>query len=161
MQRLEPLLVKAFVAKLAVEALDVAVLHGPAWLDQDLLDAVAMCRGHQGSAGELRTVVGAHGQRLAAKDSGTVEQPGGVLTRDAPVNSDVHALVAEVIGHRQTFDAPAVGQAVTDEVHAPHLVDALGQLQRHAFRGGTPDLLAPAHGQVQMLVIIGHHSGRR
>jgi hypothetical protein len=37
--------------------------------------------------------------------------------------------VAEVIGHGQALDAPPVGQAVADEVHAPHLVDALGDVQ--------------------------------
>jgi hypothetical protein len=44
--------------------------------------------------------------------------------------------VAEVIGHGQTLDAPAVGQAVADEVHAPDLIDRLGDLQRHALAVG-------------------------
>src|SRR5450830_469813 len=39
-QRLEPLLVEALVPELAIEALDVAVLHGPPRLDQDVADAM-------------------------------------------------------------------------------------------------------------------------
>ena len=35
-QRLEPVLVQALVAEPTVEALDVAVLHGSRWLDQDV-----------------------------------------------------------------------------------------------------------------------------
>lgn len=38
----------------------------------------------------------------------------------------------------KALDAPTIGKTVTDEVHAPHLTDALGKLQRQALRGGTP-----------------------
>ena len=44
-QRLEPLFVQTFIPELAVEALDIAVLHRPARLDQDVPDAVAVCPG--------------------------------------------------------------------------------------------------------------------
>jgi hypothetical protein len=163
-QRLEPLLVQALVPELSVEALDVAVLHGPAWLDQNVANTVAVRPGHEGPTGELRTVVGANGQRVATKDGRAIKQPGDVLTRDAPVHGNVHALVAEVVGHRQKFDASSIGQAVADEVHAPHLVDALGQLQRHPLRGGPLGLLALAHGQVGFAVQAIHafvvHAGK-
>jgi hypothetical protein len=43
-QCLEPVLVQALVQEPAVEALDVAVLHGPPRLDQDVTDAVALAR---------------------------------------------------------------------------------------------------------------------
>ena len=58
--------------------------------------------------------------------------------------------MAEVVRHGQAFVAPAGGQAVAHEVHAPQLVDVLGKLQRHALRCRPPDLLAPAHGQVRL-----------
>ena len=67
-------------------------------------------------------------------------------------NGDFQALMAEVVGHGQAFDAPATGQAVRDEIHAPHLVDRLGQLQRHPLAGWALGLLAPAHRQVGILV---------
>ena len=53
--------VQALVPEPAVEALDVAVLHRSAGLDQDVPDAVALRSADEGSAGELRAVVGAHG----------------------------------------------------------------------------------------------------
>jgi hypothetical protein len=46
MQVLEPALVQVLVAKLAVEALDVAVLHRAPRLDQDMADTVCLCSGH-------------------------------------------------------------------------------------------------------------------
>ena len=57
MQCLEPVLVQALIPEPAVEALDVAVLHGPPWFDQDVPDAVALCPVDEGPAGELRSVV--------------------------------------------------------------------------------------------------------
>jgi hypothetical protein len=53
-QRLEPVLVQALVAEPEVEALDVAVLHGPAWHDQDVPDAVALRPCDEGTSGGLR-----------------------------------------------------------------------------------------------------------
>jgi hypothetical protein len=102
----------------------------------------------KGPAGEPRTVVGTRRQRIAAEDGSLVEQPRDVLARDAPVHSDAHAFMAEVVGHRQALDSPAGTQAVADEIHTPHLIDAAGQLQRHALGRRALDLLALAHGQV-------------
>ena len=152
MQGLEPLLVQALVPELAVEALDVAVLHGPARLDQDVAYTMAVGPGRKGPTGELRAVVGAHGQRVAAEGGRAIQQPRHVLARDAPVHCDVHALVAEVIDHRETFDAPASTETVADEIHAPDLIDASGQLERHALRRRPSDLPAPAHGKVGFAV---------
>jgi hypothetical protein len=52
--------------------------------------------------------------------------------------------MAEVIGHCQALDAPPAGQAVADEVHAPDLIDAVGQLQWHALRSRPLGLVAPS-----------------
>lgn len=59
----------------------------------------------------------------------------------------IDLIADETYGHRQAFNAPTVGQAVTDEIHAPHLIDTLGQLQRHALRGGRLTYLRrePSH----------------
>ena len=80
LQRLEPFLVQALVPELSVEALDVAVLHRPAWLDQDVPDAVAVRPGHESPAGELRAVVRSHRQRVAAKQRSPVQDARDVLT---------------------------------------------------------------------------------
>ena len=148
LQRLEPLFVQALVPELAVEALDVAVLHGPSRLDQDVTDAVGLRPAHKGATGELRPVVGANSQRVASEHGRLIQQSRNVLPRDSPVHRDAHALVAEVVGDRQALDAPPCAQAVADEVHAPHLVDCAGKLQRHALIGRPLGLLALAHRQV-------------
>jgi hypothetical protein len=47
LQRLEPLLVQALVPELPIEALDVALLHGPARLDQDVPYAMPLRATHE------------------------------------------------------------------------------------------------------------------
>lgn len=113
MQRLEPLLVQALVAELAVEALDVAVLHGLARSDQDVPDAMAGGPGHEGSTGELRAVIGPHRRGVAAEDRCLVEHACHVRARDAEIHGDVDALVAEVIGHQWSLAAGRVPVATT------------------------------------------------
>jgi hypothetical protein len=44
--------------------------------------------------------------------------------------------MAEVVRDRQAFDAPPVSQAIADEVHAPHLIDLLRDLERHTLMTG-------------------------
>lgn len=58
-QGLEPALVQMLVTELAVEALDVAVLHLAPRLDQDVANAVRLRPGHECPSGELRAVVNA------------------------------------------------------------------------------------------------------
>ncbi len=79
-QRFEPMLIEVLVTELAVEALDVAVLHGSPGLDQDVANAVGLCPRREYRAGELGAIVCAHCQRVAAKARCTVEQSGDVLS---------------------------------------------------------------------------------
>jgi hypothetical protein len=60
--------------------------------------------------------------------------------------------VAEVICHRQALEPPTIGQAVADEVHAPHLIDRARQLQRHPLTRRALGLPALAHRQVRRAV---------
>jgi len=151
-ERLEPLFVEVLIAELAVEALDVAVLHRPPGLDQDVADAARLRPGHEDPAGEFRAVIGAYGQRVTPKPGRLIQHPGHVLARDAVVHGDLYALVAEVISHCQVLQAPAIGQAVRDEIHAPDLIDRAGKLLRHTLVDGALALLAPAHSQVGLAV---------
>jgi len=152
LERLEPVLVQAFVAESPVEALDVAVLHGPAWLDQDVPDAATLRPSDERPAGELRAVVGSHGRWVATEQGGLIQKPGDVLAAHAVVHRNVHAFMAEVIGYGQTLQPPAIGQAVAHKVHAPHLVDSLCQVQGRPLRRWPADLLALAHGQIRITV---------
>ncbi len=144
----EPVLVQAFVAKLAVEALDVGILRGLAWLVEDVAHALGLGPGHEGSARELWPLVGSHGLRVAPEPRNLVEHAHDVLAADAVIHSDVHALVAEVIGHGQALDAPTAGQAVADEVHAPDFIDGTALVQRHPFELQALLAAALTHRQV-------------
>ena len=141
------MVIQAFVPKLAVEALDVAVLHRSARLNEDVANPVGLCPCHESPAGELWAIVGTHRNRIATEQGRPIEKPSHIQATDAVVGRNVHALVAEIVGHGQALEAPAVGQAVAHEVHAPHLIDALGDLQRHAFVHRALRLLALAHCQ--------------
>jgi len=77
-QRLEPVLVQTLITKLAVEALNIAVLHWPPWFDQDVPNAMALRPGHEDAASEFRPVVSSHSQRISAEGGSTVEQTGDV-----------------------------------------------------------------------------------
>lgn len=88
-ERGEPVLVQALVAELAVEALDVAVLHGAARLDQQMRDAVLLGPRDEGATGELGAVVGTHGARIAAEPGGLVQNAHDIGTADAMVDGDV------------------------------------------------------------------------
>ncbi len=151
-QRLEPLLVEALVAELAVEALDEPILRRLARCDQDVAHAATRGPGHECLTGEFRSVVGSDGCGVAAESRGLVEQARHVGARNAVVDRNVHTFMAEVVGHGQALQPSAVGQTVADKIHAPHLVDRFGQLQRHALGRRAPDLLALAHSQVGLAV---------
>ncbi len=144
--------VQALVSEPAIKAPDVAVLHGPPWLDQDVSNAMALRPADEGPAGELWPVVCPDGSWVASEPRGQLQQPDHVLTVDAVVHCNVHRLVAEVIGHGQALQASSVGQAVADEVHAPNFIDLGGHAQRCALGRRPAHLLAFAHGKVGIAV---------
>lgn len=127
-------------------------LHRPPGLDQNVTHVMSLRPGDEGPAGELRPVVGSHRRWIAPEDRRPVQQPRHVLTGDAIVHGDVHALVREVVGHGQALDAPAVGQTVGNEVHAPHLVDTASYRKWHALAGCAPHLLALTNRQLRLAV---------
>ena len=59
-QRVEPMLVQAFVPKIAVETFNVAVLHWAARLNQDVANPVSLSPRHECATGEFGSVVGSH-----------------------------------------------------------------------------------------------------
>ncbi len=58
LQSLKPVFVEMFVSELAVETLDVAVLHGVPWLNQNVSNPMALLPSQKRSTCELRSVVG-------------------------------------------------------------------------------------------------------
>jgi len=158
------MLVEMLVTELAVETLDVTILHGSPWLDQDVANPVRLRPSQECPTCEFRPVVGPNHLGIATKQSCLIQQPRDVLTRDPVVNGDIDALMAEVIRHGEILQSPAVAQAVGHKVHAPDLIYLCGQLQRHTLMHGTLGLLALANGQVGVAVKPIHpfviHSGK-
>ena len=76
---LKQLLVQALVTKLDIEALDVAVLLWPSWLNQDVAHAMGRCPSHEGATGELRAIVCAYSQRITLKGRSLIQEMGHVL----------------------------------------------------------------------------------
>ena len=100
-QRLEPLLIQALVAELAVEALDAGVLRRATRVVEQMAHAAAVCPGHEGAAGELWPLVGAHR---------------GVVVHAIGVDGAVHQL-DQVQRGRQPSDfkpMPTVGKGVEE-----------------------------------------------
>lgn len=147
LQRGEPVFVEAFVAELAVEALDAGVLGGLAWLDQQQLHAVGDGPLVEGSSGELRPLIGPDHGRIAAEAAHHFQDVGHALPVDAAGDRDLHGLLGAVVDHSQALDRPAVGQGVEHEVHRPGVVRTGRDLQRAAFDRGALALSPFAHGQ--------------
>lgn len=72
MQGLKPDIVQMLATELAIDALDVAFLHRATWLKQDVANAMSLRPGHEGPAGEFRSVVSAHRLWIPAKQRGTL-----------------------------------------------------------------------------------------
>lgn len=87
------------------------------------------------SAGEPRPVINSHDLGAAPKRCSPIQQTGDVMPVNAKVSCDVHAFVREVVCHRQAFDTPGDGarpiNSITDEIHAPGLVDPPSGHQRY------------------------------
>jgi len=66
-QALKPLLIQAFVSELSIETLDVAVLHRPARLNQNVVNPVQSGPSQEGAACEFRTVICAKCNWVASK----------------------------------------------------------------------------------------------
>jgi len=56
-QVLKPLLIQAFVTELSIEALDIAVLHEPSRLNQNVINAMQSGSSQEGSACKFWPVV--------------------------------------------------------------------------------------------------------
>ena len=62
------LLIQAFVSELSIETLDVAVLHRPARLNQNVANAMQSGSSQEGAACDFRTVICANCNWVASKN---------------------------------------------------------------------------------------------
>ena len=137
----ELVFVEAFVAELAVEALDVAVLGGFSWGDEAMVDGVLVRPALQRQARELGSVVGDQARRFAAQRDDEVEHTRDPRAGQRGVGLDPQALAGVVILHGEQAQRTTADHAVMHEVEAPSLV---GALRRGRRRTAAHDaLLAP------------------
>ena len=78
-QRLKPVLVQTLIAELAIEALDVAVVHRASGLDEDVQYAVSLLPGDEGAIGKLWTVIRSHSRWVAPEERYLIQQTHHVL----------------------------------------------------------------------------------
>ena len=72
------MLVQAFISKLAVETLDVPVLHRSARLDQDVANSMGLRPSHKNLTGELWAIIGVHCTWVSPKGGSPIQKPGNV-----------------------------------------------------------------------------------
>jgi hypothetical protein len=73
-------------------------------------------------AGELGPVVHGDRPRRSAAGDYSIERQSHLLSAERRVGMEQQALAGELVDHRQHADPAAVGQPLSDEIHAPLLV---------------------------------------
>src|SRR5208283_4736466 len=139
----EPVLVQALVAELAVEALDIAVLHRFSRLDEVLLHPFGEAPLVQRTPGELRAVVGADLPWSSALADQPLQHPHHARSRQRGVHLNRQALTRVVIHHVQRAQLASRAERVGHEVQRPHLVRCRGRRQgqtRHTCTTLAPPL---------------------
>lgn len=115
-ERRKPVLVKAFVAELAVERFDVRTLRWLARLNQFQRDTVRIYPLVKRAAREFGSLVGSHRLGIATEAGCTVQCPSDIQASDAMVNDHVNSLFREVVDDGQALHAPAVGKRIHHEI---------------------------------------------
>lgn len=111
-ERREPVLVKTFVAELAVERFNVGILRWLARLNQLQSDAVRIRPLVKRAAREFGSLVCSHCLGIAAKASCADQCPSDIQTGDAMVDDDVDSLFRKIVDDGQALHAPAVGKRI-------------------------------------------------
>ena len=121
-KRDEDVLVQAFVAQPAVEALDEDVLHRLARRDVVPLDPGILGEAQDGPADQLCAVVRDDHAGLPATGDDLAQFAHNPHARQRGVDDQGQAFPREVIDDREHTEAPTVVERVGEEVEAPALV---------------------------------------
>lgn len=135
-QRGEHMGVEHFVAEAAVEAFDVAVLHGAAGLDVKEPNVVLFTPGDELGGDELGSVVDPDlsGQRMAVLE--LFEQPDDALGRQRGVDLDGQGLAHAFVEDVERAVAFAAPKRVVHEVHRPLETGLRRGVERFLDAGG-------------------------
>src|SRR5882757_8965758 len=135
--------IEAFVAQLAVEALDVTVLGRPARRDVRKFDATAFAPGVEVAAAELGPVVAAQRARTGPAFEDALQHPCDLPRADPGVGFGGQAFAGELIDYGQHPQRPPVTDSVVHKVQCPLLIGPRELRQWHPPMGESPPRLAP------------------
>jgi len=130
----KPVDIEAFVAELAIEALQVAVLHRPPRLDEIQLDVVFVGPDVERLPGELGAVIQRDPLGGAVPEEELLQQPHYPLAGQRRVDVDREALARDDIEHIEGAEAASVAEHVVHEVHRPRLPRLPGYCSRSPRR---------------------------
>jgi len=128
------MLVEAFVAEAAVEALGEGVLHRFARRNVVPTETAFLLPPQDGVRGEFAAVVADDEQRLLALCNDGIELAYHPGAGDRGINDQRQALAGEVVDHHEHAEATAIGQHAGDEVEASGWDPAAAPLAR-AYQG--------------------------
>ncbi len=135
-----------FVAELAIEAFDVAVLNRLTGLNEVELDAVISGPDIEGATPKLAAIVQRHPFRFFARRDHRVEGGDHRRTRQTVGPGDREAVACATIDQGEAVEPTSGAQLIAHEVDAPCLIRSLDHGARHA-RHRQPLPGTPPHGQ--------------
>jgi len=147
----EPVRIQAFVSKSAVEAFDVAVLHGLAWLNVIGRDLPVDTPGHETARSEFRAIIHADRSGTAAALDNTIENASDSLARKRAIGFQRQTLPCEVIDDREHAYRASACQTIAHEIQRPLCV---GRCQNGPTHTDANQFLAPVPFYTQTRLAI-------
>lgn len=144
--------IAAFIAELAIEALDGGVLGGLAGFDEIEGDTVGVGPGVEGLAGKLWAVVDSDLFGSAIVAGKLVEHTGDPLPRQGGVDLNRQALSGDQIHDVERPESPTINQHILHEIHTPGFSPLPGLLLRATWQGSHAFALASAHEQALLAI---------
>ena len=132
----KPMLVKAVVAKGAIEAFNESVLHGLSRLDVMKGDARRSSPEVKGFAGQLGAIVQSDDLWRGTGESELLKHINDAGTTDGGIDMDSQALTGKVIDDSQTTETTPARELIVDEIHRPALVGTLWLRDWNASQAG-------------------------
>jgi hypothetical protein len=118
----EQFAIEAFISKLAIEALDVAVFPGTARLYEQRANSALLKPLPHGLGGELRAVVATDVSRSPSNREQFCQRSNYIPATELPTDLNCQTLTSKLIHHVQHPQPAAAFGAITDEVIAPYVI---------------------------------------
>jgi hypothetical protein len=139
-QTIKHFFVEALVAKLAIEALDEAILHRFAGRDIVPGKPALILPFQDRPTGQFAAIVADNGLWLAIEPDQTIQLASDALSRDRGVRNKCQTFACEVIDHGEDTEASSRPERIGDKVEAPALAWPIRD--RHRCQGASCTLAA-------------------